>query len=163
MYSKLAELRAPFFVHTGFDEFYGGSQDLEYLETILERYPDMPVVLVHGLCPRFELAYSLMERYGQLYLDMTNVPGTIGLYGVMPDAVRDNAQVFGDVAHELEQFHAILSDFSGRVMFGTDHPAGMGSPDQVYRDFDSLDLAEGVRLDLLRDTAERFLRDYCRR
>jgi predicted TIM-barrel fold metal-dependent hydrolase len=104
-----------------------------------------------------------MERHGQLYLDMTNVPGTIGLYGVMPDAVRDNAQVFGDVAQELEQFHAILSDFSGRVMFGTDHPAGMGSPDQVYRDFDSLDLAEVERSDLLRDTAECFLRDHCGR
>jgi len=161
MYRKLAELRRPFVVHTGFDEFYGGTQDLAYLGEILEKYPEMPVILVHSLCPRFELACSLMERHPQLYCDLTNVPGTIGLYKKMPEAVRDNAQVFGDMPRELEAFEAMLDSFSKRIMFGTDHPAGMGSPHQVYSDFDSLNLGDTVRQDLLRDSALRFLREHC--
>ncbi|MHB8896203.1 MAG: amidohydrolase family protein [Candidatus Geothermincolia bacterium] len=161
MYAKLEELRRPFLVHTGFDEFYGATQDLDYLRGVLDRHPGMPVVLVHALCPRFELAYGLLEKYPQLYLDMTNVPGTIRLYEELPEAVRDNAEVFGDMRRELEHFRAILEDFSGRVMFGTDHPAGMGSPEQVYEDFDSLGLGEKIRTDLLRNSALRFLEDHC--
>lgn len=161
MFEALCELRRPFFVHTGFDAFYGKQQDLAFLARILETYPEMPVVLVHSLFPRFELAYSLMERHGQLYLDMTNVPGTLGLYEKTPRAVRDNFAAFGDEPRDLDHFYGILDDFSDRVMFGTDHPAGMGSPEQVYNDFDRLDLSAEVRADLLRDSAARFLLEHC--
>jgi predicted TIM-barrel fold metal-dependent hydrolase len=161
MYQKLDELRRPFFVHTGFDAFYGMTQDLDYLRRILDSYPGMPVVLVHSLFPRFALAYSLLAEYPHAYVDMTNVPGTIGLYAELPDAVRDNMDAFGDEPVELDEFHAILTDFSDRVMFGTDHPAGMGSPEEIYRDLDSLDLDESVREDLLHNSAERFLAMNC--
>lgn len=161
MYRRLATLRRPLFVHTGFDAFYGQRQDLEYLQGILDRYPDMPLVLVHSLFPKFKLARALMRRHEQLYLDMTNVPGTIGLYQETPQAVRDNFAAFGDELCESDDLYAILYEFSDRVMFGTDHPAGMGSVAQVYHDFDSLELSEKVRADLLRQTAATFLERHC--
>ena len=161
MYRTLDELGRPFFVHTGFDAFYGMEQDLDYLRRILDRYPGMPVVLVHSLFPRFVLAYSLLAEYPHAYVDMTNVPGTIGLYAQLPEAVRDNMDAFGDEPVELDEFRAILTDFSDRVMFGTDHPAGMGTPEEIYRDLDGLGLDADVRENLLRNSAAAFLADHC--
>jgi len=161
MYRTLDELGRPFFVHTGFDAFYGMEQDLDYLRRILDRYPGMPVVLVHSLFPRFALAYSLLAEYPHAYVDMTNVPGTIGLYAQLPEAVRDNMDAFGDEPVELDEFRAILTDFSDRVMFGTDHPAGMGTPEEIYRDLDGLGLDADVRENLLRNSAAAFLADHC--
>jgi len=161
LFRKLSDLRRPLFVHTGFDAFYGCTQDLDYLQGILDRHPDMPVVLVHSLFPRFKLAYELMARYPHLYLDMTNVPGTLAIYSKMPEAERASAGAFDEGPLEVDDFYSILAEFSGRVMFGTDHPAGMGSPEQIYKDLDGLGLDDSTRKDILRDSATRFLERHC--
>ena len=160
VFRKLNELKRPFIVHTGFDIFYGKTQDLEYLSGILDRYPEMPVVLVHSLFPRFELALSLLERYGSLYLDMTNVIACMKYYLDDPGFWESQAG-FEEVAGSLDYFYRLLDGFSDRIMFGTDHPAGMGSPRTIYEDFASFNFGEEISVNLLGGTARRFLDLHC--
>jgi predicted TIM-barrel fold metal-dependent hydrolase len=160
VFRVLEEHRRPFVVHTGFDVFYGRAQDLDYMQRILEEHPGMPVVLVHALFPRFKLAYALMETHPLLYLDMTNVPGTLRLYMDAPSEMAKQAGA-DEVTREIDHFEALLADFSERIMFGTDHPVGMGSVAEIYAGLDSFGLDEAVRCELVGLTAERFLREHC--
>ena len=160
VFRVLEERGRPFVVHTGFDTFYQQTQDLDYMQRMLDEHPAMPVVLVHALFPRFRLAHELMARHPLLYLDMTNVPGTLRLYLDTPDAAA-LAPDTADVLRELDHFHSLLQDFSPRIMFGTDHPVGMGSVRQIYKDLDSFELDEEVRRDLMGDSARRFLEAHC--
>ncbi len=160
MFAKLEELGRPFVVHTGFDIFYRQTQDLGYLRRILERHEGMPVVLVHSLFPRFGLARELMREYPQLYLDMTNSVSAVRWFTDAPENWVDAVE--GELlAENLEYFRPLVTEYSGRIMFGTDHPVGMGSPEQIYDDLDSFGFPERVRDDLLGGTALRFLADHC--
>jgi hypothetical protein len=161
MYRKLAEFRKPFVVHTGFDIFYQQTQDLEYLRGILERHPEMPVVLVHALFPRFRICYELMGEYPQLYLDMTNSVSAVRWYKEKSGAWADAGE-WHELERNLEYFDPLLERFSGRIMFGTDHPAGMGTPEQIYADLEWLGLSPEVNEDLLGRTASTFLEKRCR-
>jgi len=163
LYRKLNELKRPLLVHTGFDLFYGLSQDIEYLRGILNRYPDMPVVLVHSLFPRFELAGELMGEHEQLYLDMTNVVSAIRLYRDAPPGRWSTDTDVGEIARNTDSFLDVLDRYSDRTMFGTDHPAGMGSPRQIYDDFESFGFDPVIRDNLLGETARRFLEKCCGR
>lgn len=162
LFGKLNELGRPFIVHTGFDVFYGRTQDLDYLRGMLERYPEMPVVLVHSLFPRFRLAHELMGEHPKLYVDMTNVVSAIKWYLDAPPATWTEMAADRELFDSnLDYFQQILEDFSDRAMFGTDHPVGMGSPEQIYADFESFGFAPEVRRDLLGATARRFLEKCC--
>jgi len=155
LFRALARLEKPLVVHTGFDFFYSRTQDLDYLQRVLERHPDMPLVLVHSLFPRFGLAHELMGRHERLYLDMTNVLSAVRWYTNAPGGAwpREEAALLEE---NMDRFHAVLKDYSGRVMFGTDHPAGMGSPSQIYADLDSFDFPPEVRGNLLCGAARAF-------
>jgi hypothetical protein len=160
LYRKLAELGKPFLVHTGFDVFYRRTQDLAYMRGILERYPAMPVVLVHALFPRFRLALELMGDYPQLYLDMTNSISAVRWYRESPDGWPEHAEK-EDIERNLDGFYQLFELFSGRMMFGTDHPVGMGSPRQIYEDLDWFTFDPGVKADLLGRTARSFYEAHC--
>jgi predicted TIM-barrel fold metal-dependent hydrolase len=161
LYRKLDEMGKPFVVHTGFDLFYRRTQDLSYLRDILERCPNMPVVLAHALFPRFKLAYELLSDYPRVYLDMTNSITCMRWY-------EDAPAFWGDKlgGEELEQnaehFHMLFEQFSSRILFGTDHPVGMGPPVQLYDDLDWFGFDSGVRANLLGRTARAFHDAYCR-
>lgn len=160
MFGKLNELGRPFVVHTGFDIFYRQAQDFVYLRGILERYPAMPVVLVHSLFPRFHLAYELMDEYPALYLDMTNAFSAVRWYQESPENWVDVTE--GEhIAANLEYFRPLIEEKSRRIMFGTDHPVGMGSPAQIYADLDWFGFDPEVRADLLGRTARAFLGAHC--
>jgi len=45
-------------------------------------------------------------------------------------------------------------------MFGTDHPSGSGTLEEIYRTFDRVGLSETVRERLVGATAERFVRRF---
>jgi len=45
-------------------------------------------------------------------------------------------------------------------MFGTDHPAGSGTLEEIYRTMDEVGLSESVRERLIGGTAERFVRSF---
>jgi len=55
-----------------------------------------------------------------------------------------------------------LSRLSHRVMFGTDHPVGMGGLERIYADFDAFGLDNATREQLLAGTATEFLDRYGR-
>lgn len=160
LYRKLAELGRPFLVHTGFDVFYKQTQDFEYLRGILERYPGMPVVLVHALFPRFGLALELLGDYPQLYLDMTNSISAVRWYKESPDTWLEQAGKY-EIEENLDSFNELFERYSRRIMFGTDHPVGMGSPAQIYADLDWFGFDPEVRADLLGRTARAFLEAHC--
>jgi predicted TIM-barrel fold metal-dependent hydrolase len=161
LYRKLDELRKPFVVHTGFDLFYNRTQDFEYLRGILERNPNMPVVFAHALFPRFKLAYELLSEYPQVYLDMTNSITCMRWYEDSPEFWRD--KLGGEeIERNLEHFHLLFERFSSRIMFGTDHPVGMGRPAQLYEDLDWFDFDQEIKENLLGRTALAFHDAHCR-
>ena len=77
--AALAEYALPLYVHTGFDEWYGWGYDLGELERIAERHPEIPLVLCHCAFPRLEWAAAMARRHPQVWLDTTNVFGSIEL------------------------------------------------------------------------------------
>ena len=77
--AALAEYGLPLYVHTGFDEWYGWGYDLGELERIAERHPSIPLVLCHCAFPRIEWAAAMARRHPQVWLDTTNVFGSIEL------------------------------------------------------------------------------------
>jgi len=160
LFGTLSRLRRPFVVHTGFDDFYNRTQDLDYLRGVLDRYPDMPVVLVHSLFPRFGLAIELLRSHPKVYLDMTNVPSSILLYQRAPQMLAGRGGAEG-LEGEIENFELLLADWHERIMFGTDHPVGMGSPKRICEDLDSFDMTAEARSNILYGTAARFLHDEC--
>jgi uncharacterized protein len=160
LYRKLDELGKPFVVHTGFDIFYKRTQDFDYLRGMLERYPNMPVVMAHALFPRFKLAYGLLNDYPQVYLDMTNSITCMRWYEDAPEFWRD--KLGGEeMDRNREYFHMLFQRFSPRIMFGTDHPVGMWTPSQLYDDLDSFDFDQEIRANLLGRTARAFYEAYC--
>lgn len=157
LYRKLNELEKPLIVHTGFDVFYGKTQDLDYLASVIEDYPDMPLVLVHSLFPRFELAERLVADNGNVYLDMTNVMSAVRYYRESPSDSLSGQVDSEKMTESIDHFFKLICEHHERIMFGTDHPAGMGSVEQIYDDFDSFGFDDGIRESLLGGTAKRLL------
>jgi hypothetical protein len=131
VFEVLNEHRRPLLVHTGFDIFYGMYMDLEDMEGAIRDYPDMQVVAVHSLFPRFRLAHRLLEEYPNFWLDMTNTISCMRLYEDMKDRKESlppmaSSLEMEDVEENYEHFRLLFSDFPGRIMFGTDYPVGFG-------------------------------------
>ena len=51
----------------------------------------------------------------------------------------------------------VSETFPDRIMFGSDHPAGMGSLAQIYQDFYNFGLSERAQRALLGETARRLV------
>lgn len=115
-----AEHGLPFYVHTGFDEWYGWGYDLGELEAIAERHPEMPMVLAHCAFPRLEWAEEMARRFPQVRLDLTNVFGTIDL--LPADQAADRLAVVA----------RLIDAAPDRIFFGTYYPAGMGTLDKLH-------------------------------
>jgi predicted TIM-barrel fold metal-dependent hydrolase len=75
------------------------AEDLDDIETLLRREPGVPIVLAHSGLPATPRAFELLERYPNLYCDLTPV-------WERPVPVT---------AAELERFE-------GRILFGSDAP-----------------------------------------
>ncbi len=80
MFEILNEHRKPLLVHTGFDAWYGMYMNLDDMEGVIRDYPDMQLVAVHALFPRFRLAHRLLSEYPNFWLDMTNSISCMRLY-----------------------------------------------------------------------------------
>lgn len=118
--AALAGYALPLYVHTGFDEWYGWGYDLGELEQIAERHPEIPLVLCHCAFPRLEWAAAMARRHPQVWLDTTNVFGSIELG---PEEAR---------AGLLRKVDDLFEAAPDRIFFGTDYPAGMGSLAQLH-------------------------------
>jgi len=101
-------------------------------------FPSLPVVFAHSLFPRFDDAWRIVERYDNVWLEMTNVFSSF----------------------EKRLLLEGIGPRSERIMFGTDHPAGSGTLEEIYRTTDQAGLGESVRERLVGGTAERFVRTF---
>ena len=115
-----APVRLPLYVHTGFDEWYGWGYDLGDLERIAERHPEIPLVLCHCAFPRLDWAAAMARRHPQVWLDTTNVFGSIEL---APEPAR---------AGLLDKVADLFDAAPDRIFFGTDYPAAMGSLAELH-------------------------------
>ncbi len=118
--AALASYALPLYVHTGFDEWYGWGYDLGELERIAERHPEIPLVLCHCAFPRLDWAAAMARRHPQVWLDTTNVFGSIEL---APEPAR---------AGLLDKVADLFDAAPDRIFFGTDYPAAMGSLAELH-------------------------------
>jgi hypothetical protein len=126
----LNERELPIYIHTGYDAWYGHEYDRTGLETMLARYRRMPVVLAHMGFPDLEWGFSLADRFPQVWLDLTNVPGSF--------AWMDTPDELVTTLHEGMDRHR------DRLLMGTDYPAGMGSLEEILEQFHSVGIEEGL-------------------
>jgi uncharacterized protein len=138
--AALAGYGLPLYVHTGFDEWYGWGYDLGELELIAERHPEIPLVLCHCAFPRMEWAADMARRHPQVWLDTTNVFGSIA---IAPEPAR------AGLAQKVEDLFDAAPD---RIFFGTDYPAAMGSLAQLHGQ------VPGARAPEMTANAARFVR-----
>jgi hypothetical protein len=151
LYAFLQEAERPVILHTGFEDYYGRAMPVEDLEGLLRRYPRLPMVFAHMAFPNLEAVFSLLEDYPDLYLDATLV-----LPHLRPECEPYVASLPGglsiiDVALEGLEKHA------GRVLYGSDHPAGMGGLPEIYQDLRNLPVSEEARQAMRADTAKAFV------
>ena len=145
--AALAGYALPLYVHTGFDEWYGWDYDLGELERIAERHPSIPLVLCHCAFPRLEWATEMARRHPQVWLDTTNVFGSIV-------RVAD-----GDSRAALDRrLQDAFEAAPDRVFFGTDYPAAMGTLEELHAQVAESPVA-GSQLERLAGNAERFVRE----
>ena len=134
-YQALQDLGRPCVFHTGFEEFYGLSLPVSTMEQIVRSFPRLPVVFAHSLFPEFGDAFRMLERYDTVWLEMTNVFGALwdDRYRVTKLEPQKKVLLEGIGAH------------SDRIMFGSDHPAGMGTLEEIYRTLAGLRFPETVK------------------
>jgi len=152
VYERMNEWRRPIYIHTGFDDWYGYHLPNSSLESLLRTYPDITFVFSHMLIPRLDLAFEFAEEFPNLYLDATNVFGTIAMVG------RMNSELPG---LDLEVAREGMERWCERIMFGTDHPAGMGTIESIVQDLRDFGLSPKAESEILHGTAYRFLQAHC--
>lgn len=144
--------RLPVYIHTGYDDWYGYRLSRTDLESMLAARSAMPVVLPHVGFPDLEWGFGLADRFPQVWLDLTNVAGSL-LYFHEDAASREAG---------AELVRSALIRLEGRVMVGTDHPAGTGTIEEIFDQLATLEVPESAREALLVTTAARFLDRYGR-
>ncbi len=149
--SVLAYLDAsglPIVVHTGYDHQYAHDYDRVGLEAMLETHPGMPVVLSHMGFPDVGWGFSLAERHPQVWLDLTNVPGSL--------------QEMADPEELLEELRVGLSQHRDRCLMGTDYPAGMGNLDEILTQFASIGVSDDLLEHIMLNSTKSFFDAYGR-
>ena len=153
VYETLSEMKRPLIIHTGFDEFYRTSMPARDVRRLISSYPDMPLVISHMLFPDIGGAFDIMEEFPSALGDLTNVPGALRLLALSK----------GLAFHETPEMAALekrIPAFADRLLFGSDHPAGMGGYGEIYGDFFNIRMAERDRESILRGNAEAIVERY---
>lgn len=137
VYEVLAERKRPLFIHTGFDDFYEIKMPPAHIGKIAADYPDMPIVISHLVFPRLAEAFELMDEFPGIIGDLTNVPGCVRMI-----AAGNGGDIKSTDACRV--LHKELPKFADRIIFGSDHPAGVGGYADIYRDLLALELAPEI-------------------
>jgi predicted TIM-barrel fold metal-dependent hydrolase len=154
LYELLQEAGRPVLFHTGFELFYKKPMPVSELEKMLNRFPRLPVVLVHMAFPELEWAFKMLEKRPDLYLDATNVLACLRpAYRPMLAAVPDGDRFSEVLVDGLERHR-------GRVMYGSDHPAGMGGLGDIYRDLEMLPVDAETRRAMRCGAARAFIERF---
>jgi len=156
VYELMEEYERPVVLHTGFEEFYGIDMPTADFVKILGRFPRLPLVLSHCLFPRFDDARELIEEYDNVYLDATNVFGSLRLF--MSEGAGGKFEELG--AQYSDSFRDLLMAHSKRTIYGSDHPAGIGDLNDIYNDLFEFGLPREVERDLVFETPLAFIRRF---
>jgi len=151
LYAFLQEAGKPVIVHTGFEDYYGRPMPVAELEGMLKRYPRLPFVLAHMAFPKVETAFSLLEEYSELYLDATLV-----LPYLRPECEPYLASLPGGLGI-IDRLIEGIEKHTGRVLYGSDHPAGMGGLSDIYRDLRDLPVSDFVKKSIRVDAPKAFV------
>jgi len=162
VFEVLSEHRKPFLVHTGFDAWYGMYMNLDDMEGVIRDYPDMQLVAVHALFPRFRLAHRLLSEYPNFWLDMTNSISCMRLYEDLKDNRDDLPPIASslevdEVRDNYEDFFRLFKDFPERIMYGTDFPVGFGYHPALLDDLKYFDLGREAEECMLYRTVHTLL------
>ncbi len=143
------EQKRPVFIHTGYEDFYGCKMPPACIRTILKRHPELYLVLNHILFPDIKAAFDIARDYPNVYLDLTNIPSSFPLFTTYCSE-EEYIKILKDGIHE----------FPGRVFFGTDHPVGMGSLNDIFEQLKSLNLsAEDYKM-ITYTAADQFIEKF---
>ncbi len=154
LYGFMAEARRPVIIHTGFEDFYRAPMPIAELEKILEAHPGLPMVFVHMCFPEIERAFELLDEFPELWLDATNVLACFRpRFKFYLDTVPAGDKLRDTLAAGIERHGA-------RVMYGSDHPAGMGGLDEIYGDLEMDWLPENARRDMTTTAPREFVERY---
>jgi predicted TIM-barrel fold metal-dependent hydrolase len=99
----IAEAGVPLVIHCGHGPLRGAFTGLDVFEAVLKRHPRLTAVLAHAGMPDFEMAFDLVDRYPNVYLDTTMVGVAFG------------RPLPGD-------FVSQLTGHADRIVLGTDYP-----------------------------------------
>ncbi len=150
LYRVLQERQKSVLFHTGFEDFYQMKMPLASLEMLLKKYPDLPFMFAHMCYPYVKEALQLLDDYPNLYLDATLVPGFL----------KDKLIPFLPPGYTKESFRELLYEgftkHQGRILHGTDHPAGWGTLKEIFQDLDRVNLPETVYHSLKSEAALSF-------
>ncbi len=134
VYAVAQEAGRPLLVHTGFEEGYGRTAEKAQWEGLFRAYPRLTFILAHAFFPDLAYAFSLLPRFENVLLDLTNVIGMLQWRnGPLPFGVSRSPW-------EPRQFAAALDANASRVLFGSDHPAGVGTMEQIVRQVETFGL-----------------------
>lgn len=128
-------------IHTGFEIAYPKRKvriTLETIEKLVKKFSSLTFIVSHMFYPRLGDAVYLLETYSNVYADTTNIFSAIvqdERNGINRDRERD---ILTDT----------LQKWSRRLVFGSDHPAGMSDIDTIFSDLNSFNLADGVKADI---------------
>ncbi len=115
----------------------------------------MPVVLAHAMFPRLEAAFQLAATCPNIYLDMTNVFGVLA-----HPAMYGPSDLQLDYGLLIDTLHWGLEEFAGRIVFGSDHPAGIGGLEQILADLASIAIAPRARQAMLMDAPHALFSEW---
>ena len=153
LYSFLEEAGAPVLMHTGFEDFYNKDMPASELHSLMKRHPDLCAVFVHMAFPELDLSRKMLDEFEGLYLDATNV------LSVLRPAFLPMLKAYPDGNEIPDKINMLIEDYRGRIMFGSDHPAGIGGLDDIYGDLDLLGVS-GDALNSLIETPHVFLEKH---
>jgi hypothetical protein len=162
LFAVLNQHGRPLLVHTGFDLFYGMNLEKDNLIRVLESYPHMPILMVHSLFPHFKLARELLERYPQVWMDMTNSISCMRIYEewgslgipLPPQAASLEVE---EVKANREYFDLLFEAYPHRILYGTDYPVGFGNHRQLLDDLLFFGFPEETVRKILMDNVISFL------
>lgn len=131
------------FVHTGYARFYGSRYDetamAADLAALMTAFPDLPVVAAHMFYPRLDIAVDLLDRFPNLYADVTNT-----LFSLQEDG-------------RLNDWLPVLNRYAGRILFGSDYGLAHTPPQAGIALLETLPLTEESRRLIGGETARRLV------
>ncbi|MBW1704342.1 MAG: amidohydrolase family protein [Deltaproteobacteria bacterium] len=145
-YERMEELGTLINIHTGFEDYYPQRENtitFSMIEGLIKRFSGLTFILPHMFYPRLSEALFLLENYENVYVDTTNIFSAI---------IQDEENGMNR-DREREVLMDSLNKWSKRMVFGTDHPAGMSSADKIFSDFYSFKVNDTISRDLLYNTA----------